>query len=277
MVPLIWAAASTWAGFPVTGRDDINYLGELYTRPYLLFAPDQLSWVLLKFMVSTIPDPVFALRLVGLIIMTLTCWMLLRKRAGEWALAYFAVSILPIYLTLYFNQVRLALALAIYLLILTYKRPVAAAVGSTLAHTSTVLLLFPPAVIAAPFLLGLADLIDPTSFAAIRYAAYRDLQYLLMPWYFGWELMLLALMFLYEKKLSKAIGLVGLAVAVRLIAEGFSVDAARRLLELGLFAYSPVVTYLKIDEHPSQLVLAYYLALGLLFIYTGVAGGVVTI
>lgn len=275
--PLLLAVLATLFGMQVSGRDDINYLSELQTRPYLVPAPDQLSWIGLKVMTENIPDPVVALRLAGFLVCLGTCLAILSKRVGDWALACFALSIAPLYWTLYFNQIRLGIGIALYLLLLTRVRPLLAPVGAALAHSSVLIFIFPPAIIAAPFMLGVMELLDPGSFAAVRFAAYRDAEYLLMPWYFGWELVALALAFAVQKQGGRAVGLIVYAVAVRLLADRISVDIARRLLELGLFIYSPVIAYLRTRTLPAQHMVGLYVLFGLLSLYTALAGGVVRI
>jgi hypothetical protein len=139
------------------------------------------------------------------------------------------------------------------------------------------LFLFPPAIIIAPFALSLVEMLDAESYAAIRLTAYRDLEYLFMPWYFGWELIVLALAFAYEKKGKQALGLVIYAIAVRLLADRLSVEIARRLLEIGVFIYSPLVSYLRTNVAPTHQMIALYILLGLLSLYAGIAGGVVSV
>jgi hypothetical protein len=268
---------ATAAGFQVSGRDDLNYISELQFRPYLVAAPDQLSWAALKALIDIIPDSVLALRTAGFLICLLPCLVLSSKRVDQSAIIYFAISISPLYWDLYFNQVRLALGVGLFLIILAYGRQLLAPLIGALGHTSVLLFLFPPAIIIAPFALSLVEMLDAESYAAIRLTAYRDLEYLFMPWYFGWELIVLALAFAYEKKGKQALGLVIYAIAVRLLADRLSVEIARRLLEIGVFIYSPLVSYLRTNVAPTHQMIALYILLGLLSLYAGIAGGVVSV
>lgn len=275
LAPMVFSVFLTAVGVPIRARDDLNYLTELASRPYFVVAPDQLSWIFLKLIIDAIADPVLALRLVGLVIVLATIIVLSPKRAGPQAWLYLLISVAPLYWTIYFNQVRLGLALAIYLFLLALGWRRLAPLGGVFAHTSVLVLLFPPAAIAAPFMLDLLELIDPTSYAAMRFAAYRDAEYLSMPWYFGWELIALAAITAFEKKTPRAIGIVIYVIAVRLLADLLSVEVARRLLELGLLAYSPIVTYVSDRVRPSKAMLFFYAAVGVLAAYATLAGGVV--
>lgn len=275
--PVVFAVLLTAIGLPVEARDDVNYLSELASRPYFVVAPDQFSWIFLKLVVDAIPDPVLALRLVGLLIVVATILALTPKRAGSQAWFYLLVSVAPLYWTIYFNQVRLGLALAIFLMLLAWGWRRIAPLGGGLAHASILVVIFPPAIIIAPFTLNLVELIDPTSYAVMRFEAYRDAAYLSMPWYFGWELIALSAIFASEKKLSRAVGLVIYAVAVRMLADLLSVDVARRLLELGLLAYSPIVSYLAHREQPGKPILAFYAVAGAIAAYAALAGEVVVV
>lgn len=275
--PLLLALLATILGTPVNGRDDLNYINELQTRPFLAASPDQLSWIVLKLVIGVAIDPVMALRLSGFLICLGTCSLLLSKRAGDRTILYFLISISSLYWTLYFNQLRLGLAVGLFFLMLIRGRQLLAPFIGGLAHSSMLLLIFPPAIILAPFTLSVVELFDPSSFAAVRFAAYRDAEYLLMPWYFGWELVGLALVLAFEQKPARAFGVVVYAIAVRMLADRVSVEIARRLLELGLFAYSPVISYLRTRVEPMQSILGFYALLGMLSLYAAIAGGVVSI
>ena len=275
--PLLLALIATLLGAEVSGRDDINYISELQTRPYLVAAPDQLSWIILKLLINISPDPVLALRAAGFLICLGTCSLLLSRQAGNSTISYFLLSVFPLYWILYFNQLRLGLAVGLYLMMLVQGRRLLAPFVGALAHSSTLVFIFPPAIILAPFTLSVIGLLDPASFAAVRFAAYRDAEYLLMPWYFGWELVGLALVLAFEQKTARALGVIVYVVAVRLLADRVSVEIARRLLELGLFAYSPVASYLRTGTVPMQSMLGFYLLLGLLALYAAMAGGVVSL
>lgn len=273
--PVLISVLLTSIGLTVTSRDDLNYFLELESRPYIIYSPDFISWAALKFFYDLIDNHFLSMRLVGLFIVSVTLFIIAPRRAGQEAWFYFLISIAPFYWNIYFNQARLGLGLAILFLVLTWGWRRFAPIFGALGHTSVVVFLFPPAIIALPFMLNLFELLDPKSFAALRFAAYRDAEYLLMPWYFGWELIVLAGIYASDKNNVKAVGVIVYAVAVRMLADLLSVDVARRLLEVGLIAYSPIVEYLLSGKQASKSILLFYVALGAIAVYATFAGDVI--
>ena len=69
-----------------------------------------------------------------------------------------------------------------------------------LAHTSLLLLVFPPLALLIPLGLAAVSNLDPDSIAAIKLLAYLGAESTQMPWYFGWELVAIAGILAMKKK-----------------------------------------------------------------------------
>jgi hypothetical protein len=278
LLPLVLAFVAHAMGSPVRGRDDDNYIELIQLQDSFTLAPDLASWFLLDTTVALFSDPVLALRFFGLVVALLTTYVVTRPSVGPDALGYFAASILPLYLVLYFNQVRFAVAILIYLFFLTTVRMWRmAAPAAVLGHASALLFVFPPILLAFPLAFQFAASFDPTSVLALRLLAYANAQLPVTQWYFGWELAALALVYLSLNKPLTVLQLAVVIVACRLIGETLSIDVARRALELSLFAYSPICLYLRTGEPVSPRLVAFFLVLGVLQFPLALAAGVVEV
>lgn len=278
ILPVAFAFTAQVFGFTVTARDDYSYITELSgPRPFTI-APDELSWQVLHWFADFFEDPSIALRFTGFLVFLATLFVLRRAAAGPDALGYFAVSILPLYLNLYFNQVRTAIAILVFLFLLTTRRlAFFAPAGAVLGHASALLLFFPPMLLLIPLALETLAVIYPNSVFLLRLIAYRDIEVLPMSWYFGWELVGLALVYLSLKWRGTALQLIAVFVACRLIGDTMSLDITRRALELTLFAYSPICLYLRTGEPVSPNLTVYFLLIGTLQFVLSLAAGVVTV
>jgi hypothetical protein len=258
LLPLVLAFIAQLLGISVSGRDDEAYIRELSESSFFTLAPDQMSWLLLRVCAALFNDPVLGLRFAGLLVALLTTYAVARERAGPDALSYFVVSILPLFFVIYFNQIRFGVAILIYLFLLTTRRFARVApLGAVLGHASGILFAFPPIVLLIPLALGFFAVLDPSSPFLFRLLVYANVEQLLMPWYFGWELVALALVYLSLRNPIAAVQLAAVTVASRLIGDTMSVDIARRILELSLFAYSPICLYLKTGEPVSTRLIVF--------------------
>lgn len=264
-------------GVNVSGRDDLNYIAEIESRNLFQFSPDQFSWILLKAISGIGADPVLGLRISGLTVILFSVWVVMRRSTGPYALTLFIISVLPLYLALYFNQVRFALAIAIYVFLLSTRFARAAPAGAALSHVSLALLFFPPAIILAPFVLAAIELLDPLSIASVKFQAYSSPEGLIKPWYFGWELIGLSGILIYYNRLWPSLGLILIVISSRMLADLLSVDVARRLVELSLFAYSPISLYIKEKKLPGKLLIVFFLVLGVLQTAISFSNGVIEI
>ena len=278
ILPVAFAFAAQLLGFTITARDDYSYIAELANPRAFTIAPDELSWQALHWFAGFFDDPTAALRFAGFFVFLATLFVMRRAAAGPDALGYFAVSILPLYLNLYFNQVRTAIAILVFLLLLTTRRlAFFAPAGAILGHASALLLFFPPMLLLIPLALETLAVIYPDSVFLLRLIAYSDIEVIPMSWYFGWELVGLALVYLSLKSRGTALQLVAVFIACRLIGDTMSIDITRRALELTLFAYSPICLYLRTGEPVSSRLTLYFLLIGSLQFALSLAAGVVTV
>lgn len=266
------------AGLPVTGADDLNYaavMGTVNVRDLLV---EQASWLLLNLPASVISDSTLALRITGLIVAILGGWAMTRPVMGRHGLLLYAISILPLYLVLYFAQIRLLLSFIIFVAIFAYPRirPLAGP-ASLLGHLTGLLLAFPPILILVAPLMELASYLDPTNVVALKISAYLGAEYFARPWYFGWELAVLATLYLVYRRPIGAALIVTTLVGIYLTSDVLGVIVSRRLIELSLLAYSPLVLYLRERRLPDWGFMAFYVALGVLQTGATLAAGVVQI
>jgi hypothetical protein len=266
LAPLLAAVVLSLLGVTVGARDDWNYLAELGGRELFTLAPDPVSWTYLIVLTKLIGITPLGLRLSGLIVAALTLAVLRRNGVDKRAIGWFAVSVFPLYFAIYFNQLRLAVALFLFFLVATSRLNRAFAVPvAALGHVSFLFLLFPPIVAISPFVVGAFELLDPASLFAFKLASYSEGGPEAMPWYLGWEMVGLALVFLVLKKgIRLPLEMLAVVVGVRFLADNVSLDIGRRILELGLIAYSPVMLFLFRAVRPFQQLTLYYLALGAL-------------
>lgn len=279
VMPLFLAVELTMFGLSVFGRDDANYLAELVSRSTLSLSLDFVSWSLLSVITGSTFSNELGLRIAGLVIAGATI-LLVRSRFKLEGVAIFMGSVLPLYFVLYFNQLRVAIALMIFIWLATSKRlwRVAAPVAS-LGHSSFVMLFYPPLILAIPAVLYVAQIMYPNSIAAAKAVAYATTEQPDMPWYFGWELLGVAIVFLLREtnrwKLFAEVMIV--AIAVRIVGMQLSVDVGRRLLELGILAYSPIFLILRGFESRGNVLLAYFVCLGVLQSWMAILNSVVYI
>lgn len=273
--PVLFSFLLTALGFPVHARDDNNYIKELSFRSYDIISYDYISWSIIIFIHSFLNDQVLAMRLIGLLLTIATIASIKKGENRSLKIFYFIISILPIYWSVYFNQVRLGIAFCIYLFIVTRGYPRIAIIGASFAHLSVFALLFPAAIVVIPFVLEVVYTLDPTSFAAVRFAAYRSAEFFQMPWYLGWELVVISCIFLVQKGYKNALSIILYIMASRMLVDLISLDVGRRLIELGLFIYSPLNTYLLTRREPARPMLLFYFSLGALAAFKAFTDGVI--
>lgn len=278
LTPLLLAAISTALGWPVSGRDDDNYLGELESRPLIAAALDPVSWTFLSVVSWVSGTSQEVLRWIGFVIAYITVRVVQRRAQDPNVTVLLVVSFLPLYSNLYFNQLRLAIGLLLFLYVLTSRRfskfavPVAA-----LGHSSFALLLFPPLVALLPLLTSYIELVNPDAAVAVKIFAYAENAETEMPWYFGWELLASMLLLMQRRHLRLVLELVAFVWAARTLASQFNIDIGRRILEIAVLAYSPIGLLLWRKIAPPPLLMWYYGTLGILQTTISVYSGVIVL
>lgn len=266
VTPLLLAVLLSLVGLTVVARDDANYLAELSSRGMSSLSIDPASWLFLIGLSKLIGVSSFSLRLAGLITALLTLVVLRRSGVDRRAIAWFVVSLFPLYFTIYFNQLRLAVAVFLFFAVVTsrFSRAFAIPVAS-LGHISFLFILFPPIVAISPFVVGVLELLDPGSLFVLKLLAYTEGGLEAKPWYFGWEIIGGALLFLTVKREWRIpMEMLAVVIGVRFLADNISLDVGRRILELGMIAYSPVMLFLIRRVKPFKQINWYYCLLGML-------------
>jgi hypothetical protein len=275
LLPLLLAVAAGLLGVEVSSRDDWNYLTELADRPAFVATLDAVSWTVLSLSTAVTGLSSMGLRLVGLVIASTTVFVLIRRGRGSEMVSLFVVSILPLYAAIYFSQLRLAIALLIFTWMVTSKRLHNLAVpASALAHSSFLMVLFPPLALLIPFGLDISSQLESDSMVAFKLLAYLQNDLSRMPWYFGWEMVTIAVIVGWKKKWRLVLEIAAVVLAARIISMDMSLDVGRRILEIGMLAYSPFFLWVQRNERPSAGLIYYFVVLGVLqsaiSIYSGV-------
>lgn len=275
LLPLIMAVFADLLGINISSRDDSNYLAELAERPPLAITLDPLSWMVLSLGTMVTGLTSMGLRMIGLAIAAMTVFILVRRDKRLNMVTLFVVSILPLYVVIYFSQLRLAIAVAIFTWIVSSKHMQRLAIpASALAHSSFLMLLYPPLVLVIPFSLDFAAQIEPDSIAAIKLLSYLEGELVQMPWYFGWEMGTIAVIVGWQKKWRFLFEIIVVVIAARLISNYLSLDVGRRILELGMLAYSPFFLFVLRNFKPSNGLICYFIVIGffqtMVSVYSGV-------
>lgn len=263
--PLLAAVVAGIVGIEVSSRDDANYLAALDDRDFFVITPDAISWLLLLAITSVTGHSAQGLRWVGLILGALTIITISRRRDGAILATLFVVSVLPLYLNIYFNQLRLAVAVFIFSVVVTGDRFRGMAVpAAALAHASFLLIAFPPLAVLIPLGLQVASHLDPDSFAAIKSLAYLQGDSADMPWYFGWELLGIGGVLAVRRRWRWGCELLVVIWAVREVGADLSLDIGRRVLELAMLAYSPFFLRVQRGFGSSSLLNSTFIALAIM-------------
>jgi hypothetical protein len=278
LLPLTIAIAAGVMGIEVSSRDDSNYLTELADRSAYTPTLDVLSWMVLSIGTSAAGVSSLGLRIVGLAVGALTVLVLLRRPTGSAMVSLFVVSVLPLYVNIYFNQLRLAVALLIFAWLISSERARALAIPtSALAHSSFLLFLFPPLALLIPFGLEIGSHLDAESTAALKIVAYLQGNMDPMPWYLGWELVGIACILAAGRRWRCVLEITAVIVAVRLISSDFSLDIGRRVLEIAMLAYSPFFLAIQRDYKPQVWLVRYFIVLGAIQVAMSLYSGVIRI
>lgn len=276
LLPLLLAVAAGLLGFEVSSRDDSNYLTELADRPAFAATLDPLSWTVLSLSTAVTGINSIGLRLVGLLIAAMTVFVLIRRNRGFEMVSLFVASILPFYVAIYFSQLRLAIALLIFAWMVTNKSLHKLAVpASALAHASFLIMLFPPLALLIPFGLDISLELAPESIVAFKLLSYMEVEYAEIPWYLGWEMIVISIIFGWQRKFRWVLEIVAVVLASRLISTELSLDVGRRILEIGMLAYSPFFLSVLRKERPPAGLIHYFVVLGILQTVISLYGGVV--
>jgi hypothetical protein len=276
LLPLLLSVAAGLLSIEVSSRDDWNYLTELADRPSFAATLDAVSWAVLSLSTAITGLSSMGLRWVGLVIASTTVIVLLRRGRDAEMISLFVVSILPLYVVIYFSQLRLAIALLIFTLVVTSKRLHNLAVpASALAHFSLLMLLFPPLALLIPFGLDISSQLESDSVLAFKLLAYLQNDLIKMPWYFGWEMVTIAVIVGWKKKWRLVLEIAAVVLAARIISMDMSLNVGRRILEIGMLAYSPFFLWVQRNERSSAGLIYYFLVLGILQFAISIYSGVV--
>ncbi len=226
-------------------RDLDAYVGEIQTSE-LELGLDFLSWSILKIIFTEIHLSQNSLRLFAFILYTLTCFFIYLKAPDKRILYLFVLSsgfLLPVLLL---SQIRLLIAICLFSILILYTRSKVFSVFiGGLSHFSVFLLIFFPSVFFIGFLSEVLEQISFNITGLSRIQSYfeiaRAFQVERAPIYFGWELFLLALIYGFSREFKTTFLILMSLTGILYIhySFGLSTDAARRLIELGLFAFSP--------------------------------------
>lgn len=275
-LPLLFSIFSGFLGVEFSSRDDLNYLSELADISILEPRLDYLSWITLSLVTSAFGLNSGSLRLIGFLIATATVATLI-YRTNRYRTLIFIASVLPLYINIYFSQLRLGIAIFIFVLVITISnfRKLAVILGA-LGHISFLFILFLPITSLFIFLKELISQLDYVSALSVKLDFYLGNELIEIPWYFGWELLLVALVFGWQNKWMRFLEIFVVMVIVRIIGADLSLDIARRVLELGILAYSPFFLLELRNERVSRKLVYCYLILGVIqvpmSIYSGVIG-----
>tara|TARA_A100000164_G_C21851623_1_gene745284 strand:+ start:116 stop:1030 length:915 start_codon:yes stop_codon:yes gene_type:complete len=250
LVPYFSLLIISSLGIVVVTRDLDEYIFQISIFDYSSLILDYVSWAILNLIFGNVILNQDILRIFSLILFLSTCFIIYLKSKNDRSLYYFILStgfLLPVLLL---SQIRLLIAICLFSIAvsITRSRYFSILLGS-LCHFSFVLMVFFPSV----FLVGvLLEIITSLSFnisGLDRIEAYfelaKSLEFGKTPIYFGWELLFISLIYLYSKNYRTFtyafVSLLGILYVHNIL--GLSIDASRRLLELGVFAYGPFMIF----------------------------------
>lgn len=275
LLPLTLSIFSGFLGVEILSRDDLNYLGELADISKFELRFDFLSWFILSLGTDIFGLNSTSLRLVGFLIAVSTIATLILKTSGYRTLL-FIVSVLPLYINIYFSQLRLAIAIFIFVWLVSvwnFKK-LAIALGA-LAHISFLIILFPLVTLLALFPLEAILQLDFFNPLSVKFNFYLNNNFSEVPSYFGWELLLVALAFGWQKKWPRFLEILLVLMTVRLIGAELSLDIGRRILELGILAYSPFFLQVLRNESMPKHLIPCYLILAIIQVPISIYSGVI--
>tara|TARA_X000000950_G_scaffold201757_1_gene242925 strand:+ start:25744 stop:26658 length:915 start_codon:yes stop_codon:yes gene_type:complete len=230
----------------VDTRDLDEYIYQIAIFDNSSMRIDYLSWSILNLIFGNINLNQDLIRIFTLTLFLLTCFVIYLKSKNDRSMYYFLIStgfLLPVLLL---SQIRLLIAICLFSITLSISRSKYFSIFiGTLCHFSFALLIFFPSV----FFVGvILDALTSLSFdipGLVRLEAYFELAKSIdagkSPIYFGWELLILSILYLYSKHykifIYAFLSLIGILYIHNIL--GLSIDASRRLLELAIFTYGP--------------------------------------
>ena len=237
-------------GYSVDTRDLDEYIKQIENFEYAFPSIDFLSWSFLNFALGELQLNQNIIRIFTFLLYLSTCFIIHLFSSDRKGVYLFIIStgfLLPVLLL---SQIRLLIAICFFASIVAiFKSRFFATLIASLSHFSFFLLFFFPAIFALSFIIELVLLLPFDIPGFIRIESYFELAKRLesgdSPIYFGWELIILSSIYLYSKfyRVSLYIFLSLIGILYLHHTSGLSIDAARRLIELCIFAYSPFVVF----------------------------------
>ena len=246
--------------------DDLNYIKEMDEMTHARLRPEFISWNLIDFFGSIFGNSSSTLRLISLIVAIFSLIACnFGKNGGKTLTTLFVISISPLYYNLYFNQIRLAIAILIFLFTINIwqKRSILlAAVGG---HFSFLFIGFPILIIFFALLLGDISAFNLyTNYSTIlKVTSYAEIISNSPPIYFGWELAIIIFIYFISTK-NIPWKMIIFLIMVVFISYNLNLAIGRRLLEIGIIAFSPLMLFLLKKRMPPPGLIAFYLFLAIL-------------
>ncbi|MAZ46372.1 MAG: hypothetical protein CMM98_02195 [Rickettsiales bacterium] len=260
LIPYFFILIIGLLGYSVDTRDLDEYIKQIENFEYAFPSIDFLSWSFLNFALGELQLNQNIIRIFTFIFYLSTCFIIYLFSSDRNGLYLFVVStgfLLPVLLL---SQIRLLIAICFFASVLSiFRSKFFATLAGSFSHFSFFLLFFFPAIFALGFIIELVLLLPFNIPGFIRIESYfllaKSLESGNSPIYFGWELIVLSSIYLYSKsyRVSLYIFLSFIGILYLHHASGLSTDAARRLIELCIFAYSPFVVF--VVPHLSNKVL----------------------
>jgi len=232
---------------------------------YIRLRPEFISWGLIDFFGSIFGNSSSTLRLISLVVAILSLTACnFGKSGGKTLTTLFVISTLPLYFNIYFNQIRLSIAILIFLFTINlwHKRSILlAAIGG---HFSFVFVGFPILIILFILLLGDITALQLFNYStALKVFSYAEIVSNTPPIYFGWEIgTIIFIYFIATKKIPWK--MVIYLIMVVLISYSLNLAIGRRLLEIGILAFSPLMLFFSKKRMPPPGLITFYLFLGIL-------------
>lgn len=238
---VIFEALITSTSFVLKDHD--NYIRE-FSHFKSIFDMEWLSWRLLQSFYMIFNSPRHLL-FFGFLIFVLSCLFILYHASSE-KLYLYLVSILPIFHNVFTSQLRVAVSILFFIYVVVRLRPniFRDAFIAYSTHVSSLMLFRPLLTVLLPIVpLGVV-------WFGGRYAIILDSFKPEFRWYYGWELILIAIsVYLGRCQSFKIIRILSIWVSIYSAQYYLPVEFTRRLLELAIFTSSPFVFKLSIDAN----------------------------
>lgn len=250
LIPYFLILLIGFLGYSVYTRDLDEYITQIEAFQPGLVGIDFISWSFLDLVLGNIYLDQNILRLFTFLLYASTCFLIYLFSKDKKSLYLFIIStgfLLPVLLL---SQVRLLIAVCFFAITISiFKSRYFSIFTAALCHFSFFLLLFFPSIFFIGVIIEFISLLPLEIPGLLRIQSYFEIAKAIesgkSPIYFGWELIILASIYTYSKlyRVSFYIFLSLLGILYLHHFSGLSTDAARRLIELCIFAYSPFIIF----------------------------------